>query len=459
MQQVNIHSGAIGTGKTTQWIIPSIQKDIEQGIQVILAVPSQTSQNILAQHFNQNDCLVINCNYFTGKVVDTFKSHIASTVFKVLIITHDALRLCNLNEYAKRNWVLYIDEVINPYNRVPFWASSEDGVKVNWMEFVTLTEETNNSFIKVNATMPSDSWSYNIKELRDLTDINWTTWTTQAEYDKFAKGKGCVEFAQELNIDILKGWKSINIAAASFETTYMHKWMSNNGYEFNILIPFTKTKINAEVYTTSFFNSATLQSNNPEVIKTYNKEMKVIFNGEEVIRLMNKTTNKTKFKNEHILPHNVAGQNEFNHVLNASFEAANNNPPMMNNWMKEANNFTDDELLLAGPAYLAYQFYGRSAIRNYNNTLVKLGCICNKVMTLVFTNYYNNTNDNSFNILDTVVKEVKIKSKKEDPKLYYQSGAKKGQLKSKSTAKSAAERMKEMRKRDKQKLVTILKGE
>lgn len=448
MQQVNIHSGAIGTGKTTQWIIPSIQKDIEQGLQIILAVPSQTSQNILAQHFNQNDCLVINCDYFTGKVVDTFKSHIASTVFKILIITHDALKLCNLNEYAKNNWTLYIDEVINPYNRVPFWASSEDGVKVNWADFITLTEETNKSYIKVNAVMPSDSWSYRIPELKDLTDISYTTWTTQAEYDKFAKGKGCVEFAQELNIDILKGWKSINIAAASFETTYMYKWMTNNGYSFNIISPFVKTEINAEVYTTSYFNSATLQTTHPEVIKMYNKEMKNIFNEEEIIRLVNKGTNKTKFKNEYILPHNVAGQNIYNHITNASFEAANNNPPMMNNWMKEANNFTDDEIILGNSAYLAYQFYGRSIIRNYNGTLVKLGCICNKVMSLVFTHYYNNANDNSFNILDNVVKVIQPKSKKEDPKLYYQSGPKKGQRKKApltSTERSAKSRAKKER--------------
>lgn len=444
MTQVNIHSGAIGTFKTTNWIIPSIQADIANGIQVVLSVPSKTSQNTLAQHFNQNDCLIINCDTFQSQVVDTLKSHLASTVFKVLIITHDALKLCNLNNHTKGKWRLYIDEAINPYNRVPFWASEENVTIVNWAQFITLTEETNKSYIKVNAEMPNDSWSQQVTELRQLTDSSWTTWTTQAEYDKFAKGKGCVEFAQELNIDIIQGWESVNIAAAAFEHTFMHKWMVNNGFTFNIIKPFDKSKANATVYTTNFFNSATLQKNSPTLYKDYNKKLKEVVGNQEIVVLRNKTTNKTTFKNEYMLPHNMAGQNSYNHITHASFEAANNPPPMFNNWLKEVQHLTDDEIITAGPAYLAYQFFGRTAIRNYNDTHVTLACFCNKVMVSVFDNFIDNSNDNAFNVITLV--DVK----KEEAKL-----AKKA---AKPKAKTAAERMKEMRKRDKQVLLTVLKG-
>jgi hypothetical protein len=121
-----------------------------------------------------------------------------------------------------------------------------------------------------------------------------------------------------------------------------------------------------------------------------------------------------------MVEHNMHGLNGYNHYTAASFETAQNPSPMFSRWLKDTQNFTDEEILASGTTYLAYQFIWRTAARQNNNTPIDVGIMCCKVMDSLFENYIDSTNVN-IEILDKV---VCLKDKaKEEKKLRQESEA------------------------------------
>jgi hypothetical protein len=418
MNKIAVHAGACGISKTTGWVIPRIKAALLNGKRAILVLPGKTISKNILPNFNSSTTLMINGDT-EGKVVDTIKKQLNERGYNLIIITHDAFKKCRFKRSTKRLWSLWIDEVFDTFNSVQYNPYVGKGSPNDWSSLVTLGTTTDDKYYDISTNRLSDGWSLQVKDLKQLSDPNWSTYTTMAEYNKFATGVGLAEFAQKMDPEILMGWDEVSIAAAAFDKTRMCKWMQNEGLEYEIIHPFEKAILYGNVYTTRYFNTLTMQRNSTEVQRVYNKELRNLLGDQQtlVIRNVSAIDKKTKEpiiqtnKYETKVEHNMHGSNEFSHMTAASFETTQNPSPMFNKWLKDTQNFTDDEILASGTTYLAYQFTWRLAPRKNNNTPVNLGIMCCKVMDSLFENYIDSTHVN-IEILENVVC-LKDKAKEE----------------------------------------------
>jgi hypothetical protein len=427
MKPIAIHAGACGISKTTGWVIPRIKASLLNGKRVLLVLPGKTiSKNILA-YFNSSTTLMINGDT-EGKVVDTIKKQLNDRGYNLIIITHDAFKKCRFKRSTKRSWCVWADEVFDTYNSVQYNPYVGKGSPNNWSSLVTLGSQVDGSYYEVGTGRLSDGWSLQVKDLKQMSDPNWSTYTTLAEYNKFTSGVGLAEFAQKMDPEIFLGWEEVNIAAAAFEKTRMCKWMQNEGLKYEVIHPFEKATLYGNVYTTNYFNTLTMQRNSREVQRVYQKELRDLLGEKQTLVLRNVSAIDKETKGpiittnqyETIVEHNMHGLNGYNHYTAASFETAQNPSPMFSRWLKDTQNFTDEEILASGTTYLAYQFIWRTAARQNNNTPIDVGIMCCKVMDSLFENYIDSTNVN-IEILDNV---VCLKDKaKEEKKLRQESEA------------------------------------
>lgn len=421
MNKIVVHAGACGISKTTGWVIPRIKSSLLNGKRALLVLPGKTiSKNILA-YFNPSTTLMINGDT-EGRVVDTIKKKINERGYNLIIITHDAFKKCRFKRSTKRLWGLWVDEVFDTFNSVQYNPYVGKGSPNNWSSLVTLGESEDGKYHTINTTQASDGWSLQIKDLKQMSDPNWITYTTMAEYNKFATGVGLAEFAQKMDPEIFVGWDEVNIAAAAFEKTRMCKWMQNEGLEYDVIHPFEKPTLYGNVYTTRYFNTLTMQRNNKEVQQVYQQELRNLLGEQEtlVIRNVSAIDKETRgpiiqtSQYETTVEHNMHGLNGYSHMTAASFETAQNPSPMFSKWLKDMQNFTDTEILASGTTYLAYQFIWRLAPRRDINIPIDLGIMCCRVMESLFENFVDSSNVN-IEILENVVC-LKDKEKEEKKK-------------------------------------------
>ena len=418
MNKIAVHAGACGISKTTGWVIPRIKAALLNGKRALLVLPGKTISKNILPNFNSSTTLMINGDT-EGKVVDTIKKQLNERGYNLIIITHDAFKKCRFKRSTKRLWGLWIDEVFDTFNSVQYNPYVGKGSPNDWSSLVTLGTTTDDTYYDINTNRLSDGWSIQVKDLKQLSDPNWSTYTTMAEYNKFTTGVGLAEFAQKMDPEILMGWDEVNIAAAAFEKTRMCKWMKNEGLEYDVIHPFEKATLYGNVYTTKYFNTLTMQRNSTEVQRVYQKELRNLLGDQQTLVLRNVSAIDKETKGpiiqtnqyETTVEHNMHGLNGFSHMTAASFETAQNPSPMFSKWLKDTQNFTDAEILSSGTTYLAYQFIWRTAARQNNNTPIDVGIMCCKVMDSLFENYIDDSNVN-IEILEKVVC-LKDKAKEE----------------------------------------------
>lgn len=414
------HAGAVGTGKSLNWIEPSIDNALSNGDYVLQVVAGLENQKEITTRY-PNARILNYTNKSETTVIGEAQRIITARRFKHLVITQKTFTRLRLSYDIKGYWVLYTDETFETYRTITHNSTPSDAHSnyhtstdvYDLTEIIKLGSVISDGYHKVHTTLPADSILQESKSLQKLADQNWHTEVKGVEYAKIGNAAGVTEFYQSMDGEVLKGWKQVYIAGANFDNLEFGHWLRANNFEPETFIPFEKRDGKVVIYTTPECNSKYLQQTDPTFMKRYHEAFEKIIKDSKVLRLRNESTNTSTLHKSRevdpmnpfctILKHNMHGLNEYrNSHTTVSFESALNSTRGFVTWMQQRHGISEEVIFMTRTVDVSYQLIGRTTYRNPDNTFViTAGIPCKRTAHLLAEHYLK---DAEIHILEDVTK-------------------------------------------------------
>ena len=329
---------------------------------------------------------------------------------RLIIITHKAFLQQQIHINTKQHYHLIIDEVFDPWKELTI-ASERKDIIFDWNEHTII----NDGFIDYDyfeiefVDLATNNITCDSNIVRDLTNKNWLNYVKRKQYDELTRaGKKRVSVIQELHPYTLTGWKSVHLAAAAFDKTFMSWWMKKHQMTYDTKYPFIPHQTPILIYYPEYgdskeFNySRNKKTTMPWVREQFNAFVASV--SEPVLRLKNNIDAVGIFTDEHCVKHNVAGINSYSHIQNVSLESSLNPSPEMTVWFNKQIDCAwldkdDNHIYSARTGYLYYQVLMRSCLRNGQEASV---FTLDSRAFLSITDYFENFDYNEFQITPPV---------------------------------------------------------
>ena len=415
------HAGAVGTGKSLNWLEPSIDKSLSNGDYVLHVVAGLDNQKEILTRY-PNARILNYTNKSETTVIGEAQRIITARRFKHLVITQKTFTRLRLSYDIKGYWVLYTDETFETYRTITHNSTPNDRHSnyhtssdvYDLTEIIRLGSVIRDGYHMVHTTLPADSILQESKSLQKLADQNWHTEVKGVEYAKIGKEAGVTEFYQSMDGEVLKGWKQVYVAGANFDNLEFGHWLRANNFEPNDIIPFEKRDGKVVIYTTPECNSKYLQQTDPTFMKRYHEEFEKIIKDSKVLRLRNESTNPSTLHKSRevdplnpfctILKHNMHGLNGYRNTHTIiSFESALNSTKGFITWMQLRHDIPEEVIFMTRTVDIAYQLIGRTSYRNPDNTEVIIAGIPCKRTAHLLAEYY--LKDAEIHVFEEVTKD------------------------------------------------------
>lgn len=370
---IKIDPSAAGTGKTRNRIFPSLRSLIKSNHAFIvvnssIAIQEEYKINIPALYvINSDDGMYFNSESVFRKLL---KALIAGEKF--ISITQNLFLKLDVPEIEaiKPEFHMILDEVFDPTKRVS-------------INLGDLTENAETNLISKDSIL------------------------TQ-KLSKTSKGNR-LDYVIVYPKNLLLGWKSVDISAASFSSTMMGHWMRVNRLNFDYIGSFVKCERRIILHVADIpSHSLNQQTTNPEFYKVGRWLVKngiytiAWFNGEETIR--SKMINKKK--------HNSAGMNNERHCTQIYIESAINPSAGIARFFKDSWGMTDEEITDACSTNLYYQLIMRSNAREPDGSEdIHVYMYSKKDAEILKEKYFNNCEIVLFDVGYEKSKKAKNKAK------------------------------------------------
>jgi hypothetical protein len=401
---IQVDSRRCGSGKThgTTGLISYIQKLYQSGDRIMVVLPS--IKLAAAYYFGlktdcPTDCQVINSEVTPGVGV---KLNSLSPGTQIVIITQAAFRRQNWTGFA--GWHLVMDEMIDPYGQIEMQEQSYSTLNLDWPAITQCDDRTISEVPEGTIPEWADKPEYrritfdpdlianNIADRSFFAEVlrpNTITWIKTADYQVLlGKTSKRINMYTELDPAIMLNWRSVRIAAAAFEYSFLAAWLSANNLHWELIpgMEFTDhinsgIQVNGEVVdTTDCFvqHSPDLAANQ---LHKWSKSRAVagcrqldIFRqhiqenttpGERVLVLRNKSAGgQIPGVTEVIAPHNAHGSNDYADINTVVFEAATNLPEAQVRFFKHQVPGLDTFAARSGLDF--YQILMRCSLRDDN---------------------------------------------------------------------------------------------
>lgn len=420
MQNIQYDSRSAGSGKTTGrradgtigvGIYPKIIDLYKRNQRVLIVVPSHHLQDqyCAAEEFTGSIASHITLIRSDGSSTENVSTQIADAMGnrkQLVLITHEAFKLTSISDAVKADYHLIIDEAFDPYGFKLIRSTASNPLNIHKVFGVTRAVQNAWDYKAKKITIDADSdiefeqtkWAVmakledeietstlqeESKTWKALVNPNSRLWVNQDNWTRINGGEvGDINIGIELNPNIMKGWKSIHIAAAAFEFTFMFNWMFKNGViprqilgcEF---IPSSRVPMFYAPDYSDFIWSKTANKEAPNIYREFNQFVAAELNGRVPLVVRN-NFNDVKTDNEEKLTHNVHGMNNYASHTAVVLGSALNPSNSYRDFLRFQYAFGDTEkdekfeqyLVRAWAGYLFYQVLMRSALRNPNSQAI-----------------------------------------------------------------------------------------
>lgn len=404
---ITIDQRGCGQGKTTDGIYKRIHANHQNNIKTLVVVPSI---NLQEQYRKDLDypVQIINSKIYnedSGSFTTTIKacSHHMQVGTDFIIITHQAFIKLPKNG-NKFKYDLIIDEALDDIIRKTDIATVNSDVWQPDYDLYNLFEFENDITQKiVDLTIDNDEDWHLLHQFREptpgllsdspsfknITDKNYLhNVTSKGWHILNGQDGGTAHIISVLNPEVLKGWKSVYIAAAAFTNTKMYHWMISNNFQYYTPkeYRFEEHKGNIKLFTSDnnkFDWSNNKRKNYPEILEKYHNQVEtnasgkvlVVRNNSEKQYMGDNFTNKNGEKEntkEKRLNHNVHGMNDLQEYKDISLETALIPDPqvkkfIIDHWLIKLNKEDQKRAIThMFSAYLFYQVVMRTSLRSRN---------------------------------------------------------------------------------------------
>jgi hypothetical protein len=321
----------------------------------------------------------------------------------IIIITQAAFLMSEIAHAYRQQYNLIIDEAIMPYREIGVYHEQECLVDFKWYENTSLVEPADLAFEWKELRFHNIKGNFitdNSEITRNLFNSNWRCRCHEKDYMLFADfipKRERMSVIQELRPEIFHNWKSIWIACAAFEHTFMSKWMDQHRISW-MIHPKLKFKphdvtVNIHGPEDKFTWSNYKQENEPELIEQYRDQTTDIAQRDGVLVLRNNSQRRQIFHSEQKLPHNSAGSNDYRTYEYVSLESALNITPNLTRFLRDVYGIDKsngvDTAHMAQTVYTFYQTLMRSCLRDGKPATVF--CLDNRVI-LGLGEFFTNIN-------------------------------------------------------------------
>lgn len=455
MQTINIHAGAVGTGKTKNYIKPQVEAALADKYSLVLHVVV----SIKAQEEARKDfpnAKIINCE---DEKITSALQEIYSSITDVtrtnrhVIITHAAFQRLTYVE-SLHQWKLFVDEAMMPYRTIKYSNSIESKATIrteadepmDWTNLFSFDTELQHGYIQLKSNIDRhDSIAKSSTDLMKLSDPNWKIQVSKEDIQSFlTTDRKSIEFLQVFDSAVMKAFEEVHVVGADVNNLLFGKWLENEGFDLQIHTPFTKrsgTKIN--LYTTNVKNSKTLQAANANYLLDFRKSFEAAIGDLQTLRLANVSNKMTLDEKYTRLKHNMHSQNAYRHShRSVLFESALNPSTRFKNWLTNLHGISTQTIDDTLTVDVAYQLLGRTPYRNDDNkAVIEMGVPCAKTAARLLEKYLT--------VEDVQVVEFKASQKRKTTQHS-------DEFLAKQPAKTAAERKRDERARKKAEAETAL---
>lgn len=439
MQNIQYDSRSAGSGKTTGrradgtigvGIYPKIIDLYKRNQRVLIVVPSHHLQDQYrsAEEFTGSIASHITLIRSDGSSTENVSTQIADAMGnrkQLVLITHEAFKLTSISDAVKAAYHVIIDEAFDPYGFKMIRSTASNPLNIHKVFGVTRAVQNAWDYEAKKITIDKDSdiefeqtkWAVmakledeietstlqeESKTWKALVNPNSRLWVNQDNWTRINNGEvGDINIGIELNPNIMKGWKSVYIAAAAFEFTFMFNWMFKNGLiprqipgcEF---IPSNRVPMFYAPDYSDFIWSKTANKEAPNIYHEFNQFVAAELNGRVPLVVRN-NFNDVKTDNEEKLTHNVHGMNNYaSHtavVLGSALNPSNSYRDFLRHQYAFGETDNDEKfelyLVRAWAGYLFYQVLMRSALRNPNSQAIVDVFTLDKRIMLALGEYFN----------------------------------------------------------------------
>ena len=212
------------------------------------------------------------------------------------------------------------------------------------------------------------------------------------------------------DIKIVLGYKSVHIAAAAIEYTFLYFWLKLNNIQFTITGAFNRhigpTLHCADILSDSKVWSLEKQKNSIDYDYIAANRRSIGESDKHTLYYGNKSNEfKSDNPNAHYSDLNSAGSNSYIMCVNVVCEQAINPSSAGMSDLKSIYGMTDYEVHRAYSTYALYQNIGRSAIRSGNEVDAYLMSLIDT--TILNNDFYNETEIQMYQLLDAPVKKAR----------------------------------------------------
>jgi hypothetical protein len=372
MSYIEVDARGCGVGKTRYTIIPRIRTNIRERLRTLVVVPSKELQKEYATHFDVDEITVINAD--TGRIYEQYQT--AHT--PVVCITHQGFLQTPHYLFEKENWDLIIDEALDPYSSLTF--TTNDSAGRVWIRYDELVEWRESEWVPDFKPTTNPQRFFELKfcestapdvidrgvwqKLSNLNYRKWSTWETGTNLMNNSVETATIQF--ELDLDTLRGWTSVWIAAAAFEKTFMGYWLRD---QYEIVYPFERHTAPAvwHIPSEEFSWSKHYKNKNTDVEPVFRTYVDQNRNGRLIYNSNNDCTTVMPFGDR--ITHNAHGINRFKHRTDYAFMSAIKPHPLFSNFIRQRLELSKVEFEFAFAGYTAYQLLMRTALRDPLNEI------------------------------------------------------------------------------------------
>lgn len=372
MTTIKIDARGAGQGKTRTGIYPQITQLHALGESAIIVVPSKLLQYQYQQNLSNINFTLLNSDQ--GKVSERLVNAI-NNHDRFILITTEAFRQAVLRFDQKSNYHLIIDEAIMPYSNIEVVMDHQIRLGLDQV-FYPKNEIYSHRWNQLSRN-PLEACSLldQSRDWRELTHANNNIWIDYDSWCKFMNGDySKLYFGIELNPVLLQNWKTVFIAAAAFDRTFMASWLLKNGMTYKTVRPFVPhTQVPVFHTPEKLSYSKNFRHNNPDILPEFFEYVKQTIGQEPCLSVKNNDEMRT-IGIETIIGHNAHGLNQYSHYKNI-YLVSSLNPTnkfdefLEDQWHQIDQNQTYAEYRTQAQAgYTYYQLIMRTALRDQTNT-------------------------------------------------------------------------------------------
>ena len=394
-QLITIDQRGCGGGKTTDGIYKRIHANQQNNIKTLIVVPSIKLQEQYKKDLDY-PITIVNSQIYNEDSSD-FTTTIQACLHNmkngtdIIIITHQAFVKMPMTGH-KIKYDLIIDEALDDIIRKTDIASvnneawQPDYDLYNLFEFsndivqqtVELTKDDDEEWHQLHQFRePTQGLLSDSPSFKNITDKNFVHHVTSKGWHILnGQDGGMAHVISTLNPDVLKGWRTVYIAAAAFTNTKMYHWMINNDFQYYTPKPYRFEQHVGNIKLFTSHNNKFDWSNNkrktyPEILNKYHEQVKQHASG-EVITVRNNSEKQNLGDIEVRLNHNVHGMNDLQQYKDISLETALIPDPqikkfILDHWLiKMSKEDQKRAITHMFSAYLFYQVVMRTSLRSRN---------------------------------------------------------------------------------------------